>query len=82
MVPKRLACTVACYSSRWGPLRGRGLKASRTVGGDVKRCGWLEHSSSVPQEVKQRDFLGGPVTKNSCSQCRGPGFQLWSGNYS
>ena len=26
-----------------------------------------------------RDFLGGPVAKTLCFQCRGPGFQLWSG---
>ena len=28
-----------------------------------------------------RDFLGGPVVKTLCSQCRGPGFDPWSGNY-
>ena len=26
------------------------------------------------------DFLGGPVAKTPCSQRRGPGFALWSGN--
>ena len=26
-----------------------------------------------------RDFPGGPVAKTLCFQCRGPGFQLWSG---
>ena len=25
-------------------------------------------------------FLGGPVAKTPCSQCRGPGFDPWSGN--
>ena len=26
------------------------------------------------------DFPGGPVAKMPCSQCRGPGFNPWSGN--
>ena len=26
-----------------------------------------------------RDFPGGPVGKTPCSQCRGPGFEPWSG---
>ena len=28
-----------------------------------------------------RDFPGGPVVKTLYSQCRGPGFNPWSGNY-
>ena len=27
-----------------------------------------------------QDFLGSPVVKALCSQCRGPGFDPWSGN--
>ena len=27
-----------------------------------------------------RDFPGGPLVKTSCSQCRGRGFNPWSGN--
>ena len=27
-----------------------------------------------------RDFPDGPVAKTLCSQCRGPGFNPWSGN--
>ena len=27
-----------------------------------------------------RDFPGGRVAKTPCSQCRGPGFDPWSGN--
>ena len=27
-----------------------------------------------------RDFLGGPGAKTLCSQCRGLGFDPWSGN--
>ena len=26
------------------------------------------------------DFLGGPVARAPCSQCRGPGFNPWSGD--
>ena len=29
---------------------------------------------------ENRDFLGGPVAKTPHSQCRGRGFDLWSGN--
>ena len=28
----------------------------------------------------ERGFPGGPVAKTLCSQCRGPGFNPWSGN--
>ena len=28
------------------------------------------------------DFPDGPVAKTLCSQCRGPRFNPWSGNYS
>ena len=28
-----------------------------------------------------QDFPGGPVAKTPCSQCRGPRFNPWSGNY-
>ena len=27
------------------------------------------------------DFPGGPVAKTPSSQCRGPGFDTWSGNW-
>ena len=27
-----------------------------------------------------RDFPGDPVAKTPCSECRGPGFDPWSGN--
>ena len=28
-----------------------------------------------------RDYPGGPVAETPCSQCRGPGFDPWSGNW-
>ena len=31
-------------------------------------------------KVKSGDFLGGPVAKTRCSQCRGPGLHPWLGN--
>ena len=30
--------------------------------------------------IHSGDFPGGPVGKTPCSQCRGPGFDPWSGN--
>ena len=32
------------------------------------------------KKVMLRDFPGGPVAKTLRSQCRGPGFDPWSGN--
>ena len=32
------------------------------------------------RESGEGDFPGGPVAKTPCSQCRGPGFDPWSGN--
>ena len=32
------------------------------------------------EKKEMRDFLGGPVAKTPPSQCRGPGFDPWSGN--
>ena len=31
-------------------------------------------------KIQLRDFPGGPVAKTLPSQCRGPGFNPWSGN--
>ena len=32
------------------------------------------------KKVHNEDFPGGPVAKILCSQYRGPGFAIWSGN--
>ena len=32
-------------------------------------------------QTKSRDFAGGAGVKTPSSQCRGPGFSHWSGNY-
>ena len=33
------------------------------------------------QSKKSFGFPGGPVPKTPCFQCRGPGFDPWSGNW-
>ena len=40
----------------------------------------LYHKATVSKTVYYWDFPGGPVAKTPCSQCRGPGFNPWSGN--
>ena len=42
------------------------------------------HQMFIPAAISVmsvRDFLGGPVAKTPCSQCRGPRFDPWSGNW-
>ena len=39
------------------------------------------NKSSDKLRAYARDFPDGPVAKTPCSQCRGPGFNPWSGNY-
>ena len=39
-----------------------------------------EGSREMSQKANHRDFPGGPVAKTPRSQCRGPGFDPWSGN--
>ena len=36
--------------------------------------------AGVDREHKVEDFPGGPGAKTASSQCRGPRFDLWSGN--
>ena len=40
-------------------------------------CPWSCH---CPSRIFSWDFPGGPVVKTSCIQCRGHGFNPWSGN--
>ena len=44
--------------------------------------GCKEEELAMDTEKKQqaRDLSGGPAVKTLCSQCRGPGFNPWSGN--
>ena len=45
---------------------------------------WVNRAVITQKRVQKRtnpgDFPGGPVAKTLCSQCRGPGFNAWSGN--
>ena len=36
---------------------------------------------SLGKDPQPWDFTGGPVAKMPKTQCRGPGFNPWSGNY-
>ena len=36
--------------------------------------------SNISQKEKDRNFPAGPTVKTPHSQCRGPGFNPWSGN--
>ena len=40
---------------------------------------WRENTVNLKE--KSQDFPGGPVVKTPHSQCRGPRFNSWSGNY-
>ena len=44
--------------------------------------GWPaeESTHSIVKSQEERDFPGGAVDKTPHSQCRGPGFNPWSGN--
>ena len=46
---------------------------------NIEALGMLDDKSCC-QKRRERYFSGGPVTKTPCSQCRGPGFNPWSGN--
>ena len=51
------------------------LKGRSAVGvpsGGLRECGGLKRASW--------DFPGGTVVKTPSSQCKGPGFDPWSGN--
>ena len=40
----------------------------------------MQLKSNIKILINLKDFPGGPVVKTPCSQCRGPGFDPWSGN--
>ena len=43
--------------------------------------GLLKEAQKQYQKLPYRDFPGGPVAKTLHSQCRGPRFDPWSGNW-
>ena len=56
-------------------------KLGRNTHPERKGMGILSNKEECSKsEARQRDFPGGAVVKTSCSQCRGPRFDPWSGN--
>ena len=47
--------------------------------GAMKYC-LVKGKKKFKEYKNYRDFPGGPVAKTPHSQCRGPGFNPWSGN--
>ena len=45
-----------------------------------KKVGGFAQLETRYQDLNERDFPGGPVAKTPSSQCKGPGFDPWSGN--
>ena len=72
---------LACCNS-WG----------REESDTTERLNWTKLNPGKRKQLKRNnnpsslercslwDFAGGPVSKTLCSQCRGPGFNPWSGN--
>ena len=47
---------------------------------DLPTWGQIKTLTNQVKNLISRDFPGGPVTRTLHSQCRGPGFDPWSGN--
>ena len=58
------------------PLCSQPSHSSETT----ERAGEVKHSASA-FALHDGDFPGGPLAKTLCSQCEGPGFDLWLGNW-
>ena len=51
------------------------------VRGESKGQGSTDNYENVSSERNElKEFPGGPGAETPCSQCRGPGFNPWSGN--
>ena len=61
-------------------LLAPGAPAEENRGPGLIAVRWARWESEVLSSAMSRDFPGGPVAKTSCSQCRRPGFNPWSGN--
>ena len=69
------------HTQRWESTGNQSTQRGSTVG-DVHMVQTMENSdvNLTNLEHRQRDFPGGLVGKTSCSQCRGPGLNSWSGH--
>ena len=45
-----------------------------------KTIRWTQHGVGYQKRLPEWDFPGGSMAKTPHSQCRGPGFDPWSGN--
>ena len=63
-------------SGYWGHRGLKVLRVTQPTRGPVRSHFKRESYSKTPD----RDFPGGPVVKTPCFQCRGRGFDPWSGN--
>ena len=70
-----------CMKVPLGPRRKQGRTDIQNAG---QFRGYKGHRGSIFLQQASasaiRDFPGGPVAKSPSSQCRGPGFDPWSGN--
>ena len=84
-----------CVFKKWIFKRGKDktkMASSNTLKRKKKKHGkWIEYTSIISIEYRTAfryyiknyrfwDSPSGPVANTPCSQCRGPGFNLWSGN--
>ena len=50
----------------------------------LKQAQWQirnKRRKKIRRKRREKNFHGPPVGKTPCFQCRGPGFDPWSGNY-
>ena len=57
-------------------------KAYKWPTGSWKESCITNHQRNANQNHNERELPGGPVTKTPGSQCRGPGLDPWSQNWS
>ena len=64
----------------WNFQSHRDLREGKGPGGWIQWFNQVCRCDEASVKIQNKDFPGGPVTKTSCSQCRGPAFNHWSGN--
>ena len=69
------------YKTHIHPLHGKNHEVLRPTLVSFTHSGQVAPLSlTILRRTQPRDFPGGPVAKTPRSQCRGPGFDPWSGN--